>query len=163
MKITSKQMLYVSLLRDIYNGEMQLTKALPNMAKAAQAAALQDAFTEHCEETHGQADRLMQVFKMLGEKTCDETCETMKSLVEEGEEMTANTDEKTRDAGLIAIAQKVAHYEIASYNTLCRLAKELGFRDQARLLRETLDEEKGADTILTEIAESKGNYLAMVA
>lgn len=163
MKITSKKELYVSLLRDIYSGEKQLTKALPKMADAATSPELAQAFTDHCKETYEQAQRLEEVFRILGEKEGGETCEAMKGLIKEGEEMIDVTDEKTRDAGLIAIAQKVEHYEIASYGTLCRLAKELGFKDQATLLHKTFDEESSADKKLTQIAEGKANRMAAVA
>ena len=164
MMIKSKKQLYVSLLRGIYSGETQMILALPKMAKASISPPLQRAFANHYHETREQSQRLEQAFNMLSEDIGNETCEAMQGLIAESEEIIdRTTDDNTRDAALIAIAQKIKHYEIASYGTLCRLAKELGFKDQAALLYLTLQEEKEADIKLTDIAERASNRLAVAA
>ena len=155
MKLESLQELYLEELRDIYDAEQQLVKALPKMAKTATNEELKAAFEQHLEQTQEHVTRLEQVFEELGEKPKRKTCEAMKGLLEEGKEM-MNEDaaDDVKDAGLIAAAQKVEHYEIATYGTLRTYAEMLGFDEQADLLQETLDEEKDTDDNLTELAVS---------
>ena len=142
-------------LKDIYNAEKQLTKALPKMAKKAGAAELKQAFAEHLAQTERQIERLEEVFEQLGMPARGKKCEAMENLIAEGEEMVAEIDDDdTRDAALIASAQKVEHYEIASYGTARTWANLLGKSEVAALLEETLEEEKQTDQNLTSIAES---------
>lgn len=140
-------------LKDLYNAETQLTKALPKMAKKATAAELKKAFEHHLEETEGQVERLKEAFEHLQENTGRQKCEAMSGLIEEGEKMMKEdaTDE-VRDALLIAAAQKVEHYEIASYGTAIAWCSLLGLSEVADLLSATIEEEKSADEKLTEIA-----------
>jgi len=149
--------LYVELLEDSYDSEHQITKALPNMAKAAHSPRLKAAFEKHLDETMGQIERLDEVFASLQMKPKRKTCEATKGLVEEGDEMIEESDEMedgVLDAGLIACGQKVEHYEIASYGTLCELARVLGFKDQQKILASILKEEKATDELLSQIAGS---------
>ena len=153
--------LFHDQLQDAYSAETQLTKALPKMAKAASSAELRAGFEQHLRETETQRTRLEQVCQQVGCKTGSNTCEAMKGLVEEGEEiMGLGLDAETQDAGLIAAAQKVEHYEIALYGTLCTFAKQLGHADAARLLHQTLEEEKATDQKLTALAERGINAMA---
>jgi ferritin-like metal-binding protein YciE len=141
-------------LRDLYNAEKQISKALPKMVKAANNAALSDAFESHLKETMNQIKRLEQVFQELGETARGKTCEGMTGILEEGKNlMEEDFDEPTTDATLIAAAQKVEHYEIASYGTVVAWAQAMGHDEAAELLQETLDEEEAADEKLTAIAE----------
>ncbi len=150
--------LFLDELADILSAEQQLLKALPKMAKAAQSEELADAFNSHLEETREHASRMEQVFESLGEKAESKTCKAMKGLLEEGEElMKEEKDSSALDAALIAAAQKVEHYEIASYGTVIAWATQMGHEDAAEILRQTLDEEKAADEKLTSIAESQAN------
>jgi ferritin-like metal-binding protein YciE len=160
--ITTLDKLYEEELRDIYNAEGQLVKALPKMAKAASNDELKKAIEDHLEQTKGQVDRLEKVFQSLGVAVRGKTCAAMKGLLEEGKEILEEEDieDTVLDAALIAAAQKVEHYEIATYGTLIAWAKQLGYADQAKLLEETLTEEKEADSLLTEIAESNINAMA---
>jgi len=161
MKQRTLHDLFIDQLRDAYDAEKQLVKALPKMAKAAHSTELRDGFTQHLEETERQVERLEKVFETAGYKAKAKTCEAMKGLVEEGKEiidLKANPD--VRDAGLIAAAQKVEHYEIASYGCLCTWAEQLGYHDAQRLLHETLDEEKRTDEKLTELAQANINAAA---
>ena len=135
--------LYVDELRDIYNAEKQLTKALPEMAKAATTEDLRNGFTEHLEQTRGHVERLEQIFEALGQRASGKRCVAMEGLVEEGSEIMEDDFEgEVLDAALIAAAQRVEHYEIAAYGTLCAFADLLGESQHASLLRQTLDEEK---------------------
>jgi ferritin-like metal-binding protein YciE len=146
--------LYVDELRDIYNAEKQLTKALPKMAKAATTEDLRDGFTEHLEQTRGHVERLEQIFEALGQRASGKRCVAMEGLVEEGSEiMQADFEGEVLDAALIAAAQRVEHYEIAAYGTLCAFADLLGESQHASLLRQTLDEEKATDERLTELSQ----------
>jgi ferritin-like metal-binding protein YciE len=145
---------FLDELSDIYDAEHQLTKALPKLAKAAEDETLKEAFESHLEETENHIQRLEEVFEIFGEKAKGKKCKAMKGLVEEGEEL---IKEDAGDAGLICGAQKVEHYEIATYGSLATWAEILGEKDAAKLLNETLDEEKAADDKLTEIAESVVN------
>jgi len=161
MKIKNLEDLFRLELHDIYDAEQRLLKALPKMAAAATSPDLARAFEEHVIQTKGQADRLERIFQQLDEKTKRHTCDAMKGLVAEAEEIIeASGDESSRDAGLIAAAQKVEHYEIASYGTLVTWAQQLGHHEVAGLLRETLNEEKTTDEKLTQLAENSLNVAA---
>jgi ferritin-like metal-binding protein YciE len=146
--------LYIDELRDMYSAEKQLTKALPKMAKAATSEELRDDFTEHLEQTRGHVERLEQIFEALGERATGKKCVGMEGLVEEGSEIIEGdfTDD-VLDAALISAAQRVEHYEIAAYGTLCAMADLLGESQHSSLLRQTLDEEKATDEKLTELAQ----------
>lgn len=162
MKIKSLQDLFHDELCDIHDAETRLTEALPKMAKAATDAQLKRGFEKHLEETKRQIDRLKRVHEICGLEIRAVTCEAMKGLVEEGEEFIKNVaDKQVLDVALITAAQKVEHYEIATYGSLCALANCLGFREAAEILAKTLDEEKRTDEILTEIAERNVNKSAM--
>lgn len=147
-------------LKDIYWAEKHLVKTLPKMSKAASTQELKDAFMDHLEQTKEHVSRLEQVFEMMGKKAQAKKCDAMAGITEEGngiiEETEAGT--ATRDVGLILAGQKVEHYEIATYGGLAQLATTLGLDDVAEILRTTLEEEKEADGLLTNIAESKVNY-----
>ena len=145
--------LYVNELRDIYNAEKQMTKALPKLAKAATSEELRDGFTEHLEQTRGHVERLEQIFEALGERPTGKHCAGMEGLVEEGKEVIEEDfDASVKDSALIAAAQRVEHYEIAAYGSVCAFADLLGEKQQASLLRETLEEEKETDEKLTGLA-----------
>jgi len=161
-KMMTLRDLFVEQLRDVYHAEGQLVKALPKMAKNASNPDLTAAFTEHLEETKGQVERLERVFEAIGEKAKGKKCQAMEGLVEEGKEvMEEDAEPDVLDAGLIAAAQKVEHYEIASYGCLRTWAEQLGLgRNVARLLDQTLDEEKAADEKLTGLAENHINAQA---
>jgi ferritin-like metal-binding protein YciE len=157
-KIDSLEPLMIEELRDILDAEKQVTKALPKMARAASSEQLRTAFEDHQRQTSGQIQRLNQVFEELGERPRGKTCEAMKSLIEEGQQMMQEVKPgPTRDALLIAAAQKVEHYEMAAYGTARTFANLLGHHEAARLLEETLDQEKETDARLTDIAESVSN------
>jgi ferritin-like metal-binding protein YciE len=150
----SLQDLYVDELKDIYNAETQLVKALPKMAKAASSDRLRQAFEEHLQQTKGQVERLKEVFEMLGEKPTGKKCAGMEGLVKEGAElMEEDYGDQVLDAALISAAQRVEHYEIAAYGTVCAYADLLGESEQSSLLRQNLAEEKEADRKLTELSE----------
>jgi ferritin-like metal-binding protein YciE len=142
-------------MRDLYNAENQLLKALPKMAKRASTEELKEAFESHLEETHGQVARLEEIFERLGKKPTGKTCKAMQGLIEEGSEMMKEEGpDSVIDAGIIAAAQRVEHYEIAGYGVARTFASILGEDEAEDLLQETLDEEGAADEKLTEIAES---------
>lgn len=148
-------------LKDIYDAEKQLTKALPKLAKKATAVELRSALEEHFRQTEQHVERLEQVFDRMGMPARGKTCKGMKNLIAEGNDMIGEADDDaTRDALMIAAAQKVEHYEMASYGTMRTWANLLGKRDVAGLLEDTLEEEKEADQRLTEIAESFVNEAA---
>src|SRR5262245_44768173 len=152
---------FLEELRDIYDAEKQLTKALPKMAKAASSEDLRTAFESHLEETRAQVDRLEQVFEGLDESARGKHCEGIAGIVEEGKSiMEEDFDEATMDASLIAAAQRVEHYEMAAYGTLIAWARGMGHMEAAQLLQETLDEEKAADEKLTSLAEGGINQEA---
>ena len=154
MELQSLQDLFVEQLKDIYSAENQLIKALPKMAKAASDPNLQSAFTEHLEQTKGHAQRLEQIFEKLGASPRGKKCKAMEGLIEEGKETMEEEGEPTvLDAGLIAAAQRVEHYEIAAYGTVRSYAKTLGDDEAAELLQQTLDEEGETDKKLTGLAE----------
>lgn len=164
MEMDSLRTLFVKELSDIYSAEKQLLKALPKMAKAATFPQLETAFTKHLEQTKGHVDRLEQVFKMCGEKPKRIKCKGMAGLIEEGEEVVkeanGNGDGAAVDAGLIAAAQRVEHYEIAAYGTVRTYAETLGERGAAKLLQKTLDEEGETDKKLTDLATRTVNPAA---
>jgi ferritin-like metal-binding protein YciE len=144
--------LFVEEVRDIYDAEKQLVKALPKMAKAAQSEELRAAFEEHLEITRAHVDRLEEVFKQLGAPARGKTCEGMKGLIAEGQKAIQEMEGVVLDAALIASAQKVEHYEIATYGTLATFAEVLDMQDAKDLLGQTLEEEKETDEKLTQIA-----------
>jgi ferritin-like metal-binding protein YciE len=152
MAAENLQELFVNELRDIYDAEKQIIKALPKMAKAAQSDELRAAFEEHLDATRGHVGRLEEVFKLLGIAARGKPCEGMKGLLEEGEEVMKELDGSTLDAALIASAQKVEHYEIATYGTLATFAEVLEMQEAKDILGQTLEEEKEADEKLTGIA-----------
>jgi ferritin-like metal-binding protein YciE len=154
--------LFLGELRDLYDAEKQIVKALPEMAKAASSEDLRAAFEEHLAVTRRQVERLDQIFSELDEKPTGKKCAAMQGLLEEGKEL---IDEGERspvlDAGLIGAAQKVEHYEMAGYGTARTFAEMLGHEEAAQLLQETLDEEKETDQRLTELAETVINEEAV--
>jgi ferritin-like metal-binding protein YciE len=161
MKLDSLETLYVEELRDLYNAENQLLKALPKMAKGASAPELKQAFEDHLEQTREHVERLDEIFEKLDKKPAGKTCKAMKGLIEEGSEILEEEgQESVLDAGIIAAAQKVEHYEIASYGTVRTFAQMLGEEDAAELLQQTLEEEDEADKRLTELAEEVVNVEA---
>lgn len=154
--------LFLEELRDIYWAEKHLVKALPKMEKATSSEQLAEAFASHLAVTQEQVTRLEQVFELLGEKARGKKCDAMEGLVKEAESVIEDTEEgtSTRDVALIIAAQKVEHYEIATYGGLATLAKTLGKNDVAKLLAQTLDEEKETDELLTQLAENNINQSA---
>ena len=154
--------LFIEELQDLYSAETQLIKALPKMAKAATNADLKQGFEQHLEQTKVHAQRLENIFKKLNEKSKGQKCKAMEGLIAEGKEMIEDHDAgDLRDAGLICAAQKVEHYEIASYGTAKAWAVQLGLGDVVPILEETLDEEKETNEKLTELATSHINVEAM--
>ena len=153
--------LFLDTLKDIYFAEKQILRALPKMAKAAQSDKLRAAFEKHHGETEGQVERLEQIFELLDKPARGKTCDAIQGILDEGKEI---MDEykgcEALDAGLIAAAQAVEHYEISRYGTLKQWALQLGMKDAARLLDETLQEEKKTDVSLTTLAEASVNLAA---
>ena len=161
MKLNSLETLYVDELRDLYHAENQLLQALPKMAKAASSPELKQAFEEHLDQTQEHVDRLEEIFDKLGQSPKGKKCKAMEGLIEEGSEiLEAEGENSVIDAGIIAAAQKVEHYEIASYGTVRAFANMLGEEDAAELLQQTLDEEGETDQRLTELAEEIVNVEA---
>ncbi len=155
------QDLFIHELSDIYSAEKQLTRALPKMARAASEAKLAEAFTAHLEETRGQVERIDKIVEATGLRLNRVKCAAMEGLVEEGRDVIEEVEKgPVLDAALIASAQKVEHYEIASYGTLCTFAKQLGHGDALALLKETLAEEKAADEKLNTLALEQANAKA---
>jgi ferritin-like metal-binding protein YciE len=153
MPAENLEQLLIDELKDIYSAEKQITRALPKMAKAAKSQELKQAFETHLEETKGQIERLDEIFETLGKKASGKTCHGMQGLVEEGSEMIQELGKgDVRDAALISAAQRVEHYEIAAYGTVREYAKMLGRKDVAKLLDETLEEEKATDEKLNGIS-----------
>ncbi|MFP4144460.1 MAG: ferritin-like domain-containing protein [Phycisphaeraceae bacterium] len=153
-KFDSLEDLYIQQLEDLYDAEKRLTRALSKMADAASASDLKQAFNEHLQQTEGHVHRLEQIFQSMGRDPERETCEAMKGLIDEGEDMiNARGSDHVRDAALIAAAQRVEHYEMAGYGTVRNYAQRLGHSDAAQLLQQTLDEEGATDKKLTAIAE----------
>jgi ferritin-like metal-binding protein YciE len=161
MKMESLKDLYLEQLRDLYDAETQLVEALPKMAEAAHNSDLKSAFNQHLRQTREQVTRLERIFSALGERPEGQTCAGMKGLIKEGQEMIkAKGDPDVIDAGLIAAAQRVEHYEIAGYGTVRTYAEMLGGEEAVRLLEKTLQEEEETDEKLTELAESHINVEA---
>ncbi|MBU9808472.1 ferritin-like domain-containing protein [Rahnella perminowiae] len=156
MAITTLKDLFIHDLSDVYSAERQITKALPKMARAATNPKLVEAFKLHLEETQGQIERLDQVVELSDDLRIKRMkCHALEGLVAEAQELIDSVEKgEVLDAGLIGAAQKVEHYEIATYGTLVAMAKKLGYTDVAKLLHETLEEEKRTDEKLTLLAES---------
>ncbi len=155
MSVETIEDLFLDELKDLYSAEKQITKALPKMVKAASTSELSAAFQNHLEETKGHVERLEQIFQMLGKRGTGKTCEGMKGVLEEGSETISEIEKgPVRDAGLIAAAQRVEHYEMAGYGSVRAFAKLLGKPEMVTLLEETLSEEKAADEKLTQISKT---------
>lgn len=153
--------LFANQIEDLYDAEQRLTKALPKMAEAANSNQLKHAIQQHLTETQGHVSRLETVFREIALQPKRETCQAMKGLISEGEEMVnAKGDPDIKDAAIIAAAQRVEHYEIAGYGTARSFALRLGLRQAADLLQQTLNEEAAADRKLTQIAEGNVNVQA---
>lgn len=164
MKSKELDALFLEALKDIYYAERKILRALPKMIRAAQSDQLKQAFQKHKDETEGQKERLDQVFEMLGRRAQGKTCPAIDGIIEEGEEvMDTFKGSPALDAGLLAAAQAVEHYEMARYGTLCAWAQVLGMQDAADLLAQTLEEEKRTDETLTQLAESDVNQMAVAA
>jgi ferritin-like metal-binding protein YciE len=158
------QALFLNELKDIYNAEKQIVRALPRMAKTAEAPELQKAFTKHLRETEGQIQRLERIFKALGQTPRGKKCKGMEGLIEEGKEILEEDGApEVIDAALISAAQRVEHYEIAAYGCLRTYAQLLGMRDADRLLEQTLREEEATDKALTALGEGGLNQAAVAA
>ena len=157
-ELNNLEELFWDQVKDIYDAEHRIIEALPKMADAASDPQLKTAFQEHLEQTRHQVERLEQIFRSAGKDADRETCDGIKGLLKEGEEIIhAKGDPDTRDAGLIAAAQRVEHYEMAVYGSIRTFARRLGRQDFADLLQRTLDEEGATDEKLTALAESKVN------
>jgi ferritin-like metal-binding protein YciE len=164
MSLDSLEKLFLQELKDVYNAEKQILRALPRMIKAAESSELQQAFSKHLKETEGQVQRLERVFQELGQSVRGKTCKGMQGLLEEGKEVMEKDGEgAVIDAALIASAQKVEHYEIAAYGCLRTYAQLLGLSQAEQLLQQTLDEEEATDERLTELGETGINEAAAAA
>ncbi len=162
MKIDSLEKLFVEELRDLYRAENQILKALPKMSKAATSPELKAGFDHHLEQTKGHVQRLEKIFETLGKSPKGKTCKAMEGLVEEGSElMKEDIEPAVLDAGLIAAAQRVEHYEMAGYGTVRTYAKLLKQTEAAKLLQQTLEEEAATDEKLNALAESSINLQAV--
>ena len=161
MNLETLKELYVNELKDLYNAEGQLVKALPKMAKAASSDELKEAFEKHLEQTKGHMERLEQVFEEIDEKPKGKTCHGMKGLIEEGSEV-LKAEDSVLDAGIIVAAQKVEHYEIAGYGSVRTFAQLLGQDKSAELLQQTLDEESETNELLNKLAEDIVNPEALM-
>ena len=161
MKLNNLNDLLIHELKDLYNAENQIMKALPKMAKATSSEKLSTAFQDHLKETQTQIERLEQVFEIIGEKASGEKCKAMEGIIKECEDMMEQrADKSVMDAALIACAHRVEHYEIAGYGTVCTYAKQLGMNDVLDLLQMNLSEEKKTDEKLTFLAEQAINMKA---
>jgi len=158
--ISTLEDLFVQELRDMYDGEKQILKALPKMAKAAENEELANGFQEHLEQSKTHVERLEQIFTQLDLRARGKHCAGLAGIIEEGSEVMEEVEEPALNAALIAAAQRVEHYEIAAYGTLIAFARQLGHEDAAELLEETLNEEKETDRKLTELAETMLNEQA---
>ena len=155
MNVENLQQLFVEQLRDLYDGEQQITEALPKLIEKASNPQLKSALQEHLEITNRQIERLDEIFEQLDEDADGETCKGMKGVIKEGDDLVGKADDPAvRDASIITSAQRVEHYEIAGYGTVKTYARQLGKQDFARVLEEILNEEKEADQKLTQLAES---------
>jgi ferritin-like metal-binding protein YciE len=153
--------LFLDTLKDVYFAEKQILKALPKMAKAAHSDKLRAAFEKHHGETEGQVERLEKVFELIDKPARSKTCDAIQGILEEGKEiMEEYKGSEALDAGMLAAAQAVEHYEISRYGTLKQWAQQLGIKDAVRLLDETLQEEKKTDETLTSLAEAAVNLAA---
>jgi ferritin-like metal-binding protein YciE len=156
--------LFYETLKDIYYAERKISKTLPKMARGAQDEKLKQAFLTHKEETDGQIERLQQVFELIGKRARGKTCAAIEGIIEEGEEILEEfKGTPALDAGLLAAAQAVEHYEISRYGTLVAWAKQLGLKDAVKLLEETLAEESKTDGLLSDLASSAVNTAAKKA
>src|SRR5213596_409067 len=163
MNLETLKELYVNELRDLYNAENQLVKALPKMAKAASSDELKEAFEKHLEQTKGHVERLEEVFEEIDEKAKGKTCQAMKGLSEEGSEILhEDGEESVIDAGIIVAAHKVEHYEIAGYGSVRTFAQLLGKDRSAELLQTTLEEESETNEALNQLAEEIVNPEALM-
>ncbi|MCC7052105.1 MAG: ferritin-like domain-containing protein [Gemmatimonadaceae bacterium] len=161
MALATMHDLMINELQDLYSAETQLVKALPKMAKGATTPSLRKAFEDHLEQTQGHVARLEQVFEMLGATARGKKCKGMEGLLVEGTEMLVEEgDELVKDAGIIAAAQRVEHYEMAAYGSTIAFANVMGHTEIAELLEQTLEEEKAADALLSSIAEDDVNSAA---
>jgi ferritin-like metal-binding protein YciE len=161
MAVKTMEDLFIETTKDIYYAEKHILKALPGMVKKAGSEKLKDALETHRQETEGQIDRLDQVFKLFDVAPRGKKCDAIEGIIAEAKEhMEEIDDQQTLDAGMIGSAQTVEHYEIARYGTLIAWAKQLGRDDAIKLLKENLEEEKKADRLLSEIAESAVNQRA---
>jgi len=161
MSLKTLDDLFVHELQDLHNAEKQLVKALPKMAKAANCEKLRQGFEEHLAQTEQHVERLENIFEQLAKKAGRTKCDAMQGLIEEGQKMIdQNAEPAVKDAGLIAAAQRVEHYEIAAYGSACAFAKILGLNKAVDLLEQTLAEEKETDEKLTELAMSEVNEAA---
>jgi ferritin-like metal-binding protein YciE len=155
MSVSTMEDLLIDELKDIYNAEKQITRALPKMAKATTSQELRQAFESHLEETQGQIERLDKVFEILGRSARGKTCHGMQGVLEEGSEVIEDTKKSPlRDAALISAAQRVEHYEMAAYGCVREYARLLGQNEIVQLLEQTLEEEKAADEKLSSLSES---------
>jgi ferritin-like metal-binding protein YciE len=162
MSLDTMQDLFLNELKDVYNAEKQIIRALPRMAKAAQSPELQQAFTKHLKETEGHVQRLEQIFSDLGHAARGKKCKGMEGLLEEGKEILEEEGAaEVIDAALISAAQRVEHYEMAAYGCLRTYAQLLGLDQADRLLQQTLEEEEAADQTLTDIGEGGVNQAAV--
>ncbi|TCK28991.1 ferritin-like metal-binding protein YciE [Ancylobacter aquaticus] len=158
------EVLFHETLKDIYYAERKIVKALPKMARGAQSPELKAAFEKHRDETEGQIERLQQVFELLGKRPQGKTCAAIEGILEEGEEILEEfKGQPALDAGLVAAAQAVEHYEIARYGTLKRWAEVLGMKDAVKLLDATLQEESLTDDSLSALADQVANQKALKA
>ncbi|ABA77968.1 DUF892 family protein [Rhodobacter sphaeroides] len=164
MKTKELDTAFHDMLKDVYYAERQILKALPKMARAAKSEQLKEAFKTHREETEGQKERLEKVFELLGKRAQGKTCPAIDGIIEEGSEvMDEYKDSPALDAALLAAAQAVEHYEMARYGTLVAWARTLGMEDAAKLLAETLEEEKKTDGLLNDLAGAEVNQSALAA
>lgn len=164
MRLDSLHELFLTELHDMLDAEHQLVKALPKMADKASYPELKSGIQEHLEQTRHQVQRLERILENLGEAVRRKRCEGMRGIIEEGEDLAAKSgDPATLDAGIIASAQKVEHYEIATYGTLCAWAETMGHKQELQLLKQTLEEEKETDQKLTQLAERMINAEAAQA
>lgn len=163
MNTESLQNLFVDELKDIFNAEKQLVRALPRMARAASDPQLRRAFEDHLKQTEGQVARLERIFKELGVPARGKRCKGMEGIIEEGKEVIDEHEGTVLDAGLISAAQRVEHYEIAAYGCVRTYAELLGYTQAAKLLQQTLSEEEATDELLNELAEGGINQAAMSA
>ena len=153
--------LFLITLKDVYYAEKQILRNLPKMAKAVESDVLRQAFEQHRTETDGQIQRLEQVFEQIGKRASGKTCESIQGLIAEGQEIMEDfEDSPALDAGVLAAAQAIEHYEISRYGTLKSWAQQLGMNDAVKLIEETLAEEKKTDQLLTQIAEAAANKQA---